>query len=182
MSEVSVDRALAVALGVILMAMMVLVIRRALRTFPVAESPARQDAAPDAPAGGVEPVRCPCGEAATEPAPTLERGRGSVLRDLLAMPPRYRRVVRQGAPAVYCRAHAHVADARLAEFVATRVRAVWARAYADVAIEAAAFETETLPRLVSESLTEEQRRRARRGPGVVRALPKTGTDEPSATI
>lgn len=107
-------------------------------------------------------LRCPCGAPATEGTPVLERGRGSVLRDLLSMPPRYRRVTPVGAPLVWCRAHAHVADAVLAEFVAQEVRSRLAQAYADIAARVAMFETEGLSRRVVAQLSDEQRKSGKR--------------------
>lgn len=127
-----------------------------------------------------EAPRCvsECGQSATEPAPRLARERGSVLRDLFGMPPRYRRVVDRQGPQVYCKSHAHLADGRMAEFVAEQ-RTALAKAYAQVAHRAAVFEQEELPRMMRESLTDQQRKDARRG-GAVSVLPlrKNGTDAP----
>lgn len=113
--------------------------------------------------GEDEGPRCQtlCAELATEPAPRLERGRGSVLRDLFALPPTYRRVIDRSGPPVYCKSHAHLADSKAAEFLAAE-RAVLARAYAQVAHRAATFEQEELPRMMRESLTEQQKKDARR--------------------
>jgi hypothetical protein len=105
-----------------------------------------------------------CAELATEPAPRLERGRGSFLRDFLSMPPTYRRVV-DGPPA-YCPRHAHLADSKVTEFLATE-RARLSSAYAGFAHRAATFEQEELPRMMRESLTEQQKKDARRPAPVV---------------
>ncbi len=117
--------------------------------------------------------KCKCGAPATEPTPTLARGRGSFLRDLVGAPPRYRRVVPnkddKKVPLVWCSSHAHVADAAVTEFCEQEVRAILAKAYAQVAARAAAFELEDLPRKVEESLTDEQRARVNPGMPTKRA-------------
>jgi hypothetical protein len=114
--------------------------------------------------------KCLCGAAATDPLPVLKRDRGAWdwLRTIFAAPPRYKRIIdAMGTPAV-CRTHAHVADAKLDEFV-FRMRSAYAELNAKLAIEAAAFEQEGLARQLAESLTAEQRR-ATRGRAAVQLL------------
>ena len=109
-----------------------------------------------------EPTCGACGDPATHPAPSIERGRGSWdwLREFLSMPPRYYRSV--GGSSALCSSHAHVADALVEEFIHVRVRGAFASAYAAVAIDAAGFEKEALARRLSESLTEDQKRDAKK--------------------
>jgi len=114
-----------------------------------------------------------CPELATEPSPRLERGRGSFVRDFFSMPPAYRRVV--DGPPVYCKVHAHLADGKTAEWLAEQ-RASLSRAYALMAHRAATFEQEELPRMMRESLTEQQKKEARRGGSVV-SIRRNGTDD-----
>lgn len=104
-----------------------------------------------------------CGDPATEPMPSIERGRGAHdwLRELFAMPPRYRRVVKTDTPAL-CRSHAHVADAMVDEFLHNRVRGAFTSAYTKVAVEAAGFEKEFLTKQLQDSLTDDQKKAAKR--------------------
>jgi len=106
--------------------------------------------------------------------PSIERSRGARdwLRELFAMPPRYRRVVRGEVPTL-CRSHAHVADAMVDEFLHNRVRGAFTAAYTRVAVEAAGFEKEFLHKQLTESLTEDQKRAAKRAGATVTRLLKT---------
>jgi hypothetical protein len=115
-----------------------------------------------------------CGDPATECMPSIERSRGARdwLRELFAMPPRYRRVVRGELPSL-CRSHAHVADAMVDEFLHNRVRGAFTAAYTKVAVEAAGFEKEFLQKQLTESLTEDQKRAAKRAGATVTRLLKT---------
>lgn len=116
-----------------------------------------------------------CGDGASEPLPSIERSRGARdwFRELFAMPPRYRRVIRSLDGNLLCRSHAHVADAMVDEFLHNRVRGAFTSAYTRVAVEAAGFEKEFLAKQLSESLTEtqqkEQKRRAQ-GASVTRLV------------
>jgi hypothetical protein len=100
-----------------------------------------------------------CADPATEAMPSIARGRGAKdwLRELFAMPPRYKRVVKNFVPSL-CSSHAHVADAMVDEFLHNRVRGAFTAAYTKVAIEAAGFEKEFLQKQLGESLTEDQKR------------------------
>lgn len=154
------------------------IFRRARRDAEAEEGGRPSRVVPAVGPDGTDAPRCVCGAVAVEPTPTLQRGRGTVLRDLFGLPPRYRRVVPRGAALVWCSSHAHVADALLAEFCAAEIRAAFSKAYAAVAARAAVFEQEDLPRRVLESLTDEQRRAAKRAgaPTSLRAVTRTGTD------
>lgn len=113
----------------------------------------------------VEGPRCiACGDVATHSMPRLARGRGSAIEDYFGMPPRYRRVVPNGAAHTLCRSHAGVADGELASFIAMEVRAPFLKAAAQVAARVAAFESEELLARIGSSLTEAQRRAAKRVP------------------
>lgn len=104
--------------------------------------------------------RCICGEVATEPMPVLHRSRGQWdwLRRYFASPPMYNRTVDDSwGPKVLCRVHAHVADAKMDEFIYGKVRSILASANAQIATEAAAFEKETLLKSLSDSLTIKER-------------------------
>ena len=124
--------------------------------------------------------KCICGELATEPAPVLLRSRGTFdwFRSIFAAPPRYKRVVNEQHVPVFCKAHVHVADAMLDQFIFNRIRGSYADLNAKVAAEAAGFEQEALLRQISDSLTETQKKATRKS-SVLRVLPlpKTGTDE-----
>lgn len=130
------------------------------------------------------PQPCPCGAAATEPAPTIKRGRGGIawLRDFFGMPPMWTRETDHFKPHVFCRSHAHVAD----EMVNQALLDLRAR-YANLNVESSAFiagfEQEGLLEKVKMSLTEGQKKAQARAkmaasPGL-RAVPslRTGTDE-----
>lgn len=124
---------------------------------------------------GFDDPRCiACGDPASECMPNIERSRGARdwLRELFAMPPRYRRVVRGELPTL-CRSHAHVADAMVDEFLHNRVRGAFTSAYTKVAVEAAGFEKEFLQKQLTESLTEDQKRAAKRAGATVTRLLKT---------
>jgi hypothetical protein len=107
---------------------------------------------------------CACGEPATEPMPVLKRDRGTVdvLRKLYAAPPRYVRFVDKNAPLALCQVHAHVADAKMDEFIFQRVRGIFAEANAKVAIEAASFERESLLKCLNDSLTDREKKALRK--------------------
>jgi hypothetical protein len=127
--------------------------------------------------------RCVCGEIATDPAPVLKRGRGAWdwLRNLYGAPPRYTREVDHMRRPTFCRAHVHVADAMLDQFV-FGIRARYSELNADIAAKAAGFEQEHLQRQVADSLTEKQKRATR--PSALRMLPtaqKTGTEDEAAS-
>lgn len=115
-----------------------------------------------------ENERCVCGEPATEPMPYIEREReddtaASVFfmrhhdRNVYAAPPRLRRTVDLTKPPALCRVHAHVADAKIDEFLYVRVRGLLAEANAKIAIEAASFEKEVLLEALKSSLTKTER-------------------------
>lgn len=112
--------------------------------------------------------RCFCGEVATEPMPYIEREReddsaaANLLmrhhdRNVYAAPPRLRRTVDKNKPNVLCRVHAHVADAKIDEFLYGEVRAVLAAANAQIAIKAAGFERESLFEALKGSLTKTEK-------------------------
>lgn len=116
----------------------------------------------------VESERCVCGEIATEPAPYIEREReddsaaSNYLmrhhdRNVYAAPPRLRRTVDKAKPPAFCRVHAHVADAKIDEFLYVKVRAVLAEANSRIAVEAASFEKEALIEAVKNSLTRTEK-------------------------
>jgi len=117
----------------------------------------------------VEPVvtdgesapRCPCGAPATHPTPVLARQREDGLtskdRDMYAGAPRYCRQVSEELPKALCRVHAHLADAKMDEFIYVGIRAIQADCNAKIAKEAAIFEKETLPKFIEDSLTDRER-------------------------
>ena len=123
---------------------------------------------------GDDPRCLACGDVASEPMPAIERSRGARdwFRELFAMPPRYRRVVRRDI-ACLCRSHAHVADAMVDEFLHNRVRGAFTAAYTRVAVEAAGFEKEFLQKQLTDSLTEDQKRAAKRAGATVTRLLRT---------
>lgn len=110
-----------------------------------------------------ESPKCFCGELATEPMPVLERNRGTFdfLRRLYAAPPRYVRSVDRTKRPELCRIHAHVADAKMDEFIFQRVRGIFAKASAEVATEAASFEREALLKYLNDSLTDREKKALR---------------------
>jgi hypothetical protein len=123
--------------------------------------------------------KCVCGEVARFPAPVLKRDRGgwNWLRNYFAAPPSYRREVDMMQPAVFCQAHAHVADAVMDQFI-FRVRSEYSALNAKIASDAAGFEQEALLRMVGESLTELQKRATRKVAAPIRVLPqRNGTDD-----
>jgi hypothetical protein len=125
---------------------------------------------------GEQVPRCLCGEPATEPMPVLRRDRGTFdfLRKLFAAPPRYVRYVDKNAAPALCAVHAHVADAKMDEFIFQRVRAVFAVANATVAIEAAGFERESLAKHLEGSLTDRERKSLRKTTNNVISLAVNG--------
>lgn len=149
---------LIVAAGAVFVLLVTLSLKNLAREKPrqAFESGVPEEDSPD--------YRClACGDPASEPLPSIERGRGAHdwLRELFAMPPRYKRVVRGDYPSL-CRSHAHVADAMVDEFLHNRVRGAFTAAYTKVAVEAAGFEKEFLTKQLSESLTEAQQREQRK--------------------
>jgi hypothetical protein len=133
--------------------------------------------------------RCVCGEIATHTAPNLVRSRTGFLRSFFAMPPSYKRKVKDAdswlGPDItkddlkFCETHAHVADAMLDRFIYHEVRDIQAETNEKIAVRAAAFEQEGLVEAIRESLTDKQKRSVRKGGAPVRVLPRpTGTDEP----
>jgi hypothetical protein len=121
---------------------------------------------------GEEPSMCPCGAPATHPVPTLARSREDGLvskdRDMYAGAPRYQRQVVAEGPKKLCRVHAHLADAKMDEFIYVSIRAIQADCNSKIAREAAVFEKETLPQAIEDSLTEREKKEKR-----VKSLPKT---------
>lgn len=162
---------------------------------PVAQDPASVAAYAMVQGGGVayrpeleEAPRCVCGRQATTRGPKIERGRGAYdwLRELFALPPRYKRVVPITGPLTVCDSHAHVADSLVEEFIHVRVRGMLTKAYREIATEAAAFEQEMLAKLLAESLTDEQKRELKREAArknntnvvpMIPPAPKTGSEE-----
>lgn len=123
--------------------------------------------------------KCVCGEIARLPAPMLKRDRGAWdwLRNYFAAPPRYKRVVDMMQPAVFCAAHAHVADAMMDQFI-FRIRSEYSNVNAKIAADAAGFEQEALLKQVADSLTDSQKRATRKTPAPLRMLvARTGTDD-----
>lgn len=123
--------------------------------------------------------KCVCGEMATEPAPILQRTRGAYdfMRKYFAAAPKYKRVIDAMKPPAFCKTHVHVADAKLDQFIFS-VRSEYAALNSKVSADAAAFELEALRQLVTESLTETQKRATRKTANTLRVLPqKTGTDD-----
>jgi hypothetical protein len=106
-------------------------------------------------------LRCPCGEEATHPSPTMARSRGDILRSLFGAGPRYRRTVEALGIPVYCRSHAHLADVFMDKFI-YGVRTEQAETHANIAVRAANFEQEGLQKMILESLTDDQKRASRR--------------------
>ena len=108
---------------------------------------------------------CMCGEVATKPMPRIARDRGGwdLLRKFFAAPPRYKRVYKIGSRVQkeLCDIHAHVADAKIDEFLYMRIRGILSETNARIAVEAAAFEKEGLTKSLQESLTEKEKRMAR---------------------
>src|ERR1700677_1026636 len=120
--------------------------------------------------------KCVCGDLATEPAPILQRTRGAYdfMRKYFAAAPKYKRVIDLMKPPAFCRAHIHVADAKLDQFI-FGVRKEYAELNSKVSADAAAFEQEFLRNLVADSLTETQKRATRKSVAPLRVLPqKTG--------
>ena len=121
-------------------------------------------------------AKCVCGELATHPAPVLKRGRGAWdwLRNLFAAPPRYTRHVDAMSDPVFCKTHAHVADAAVDQWL-FETRAGYASKNKEVAQSAANFEQEYLAKMVSESLTENQKLANRKGLRAVTSIAPNGT-------
>ncbi len=171
------EKILGIAFFVFFGSAILLVIRRVFRN---AKSPP-QELAPPVEEVDRDTTKCICGALATEPLPTMERTRGigDSIRGYFSMPPRYRRILRQGVPVV-CRAHAYVADSMVEHFINAKVYAAFSEAYQRVAIEAASFDTESMEKFIEASLTDAQRKIVMRKSGPVttlRILPKTGTDD-----
>jgi hypothetical protein len=127
-------------------------------------------------------TRCPCGEVATEPAPTIKRGRGGIawLRDYYGMPPMWTRETDRFRPNVFCSSHAHVADEMTNQSLLD-IRAKYAALNVETAAVVAGFEQEKLLQKIGDSLTDNQkaeRKRAQRGTEL-RAVPslRTGTED-----
>ena len=122
--------------------------------------------------------KCVCGDIATEPTPVLQRTRGAYdyARLYFGAAPKYKRVIDHMRPPTLCKAHAHVADAKLDQFIFS-VRSRYAELNSAVSADAAAFEQESLRILVADSLTELQKRATRKTAGPLRALPKKASDE-----
>jgi hypothetical protein len=124
--------------------------------------------------------KCVCGEMATEPAPVLQRTRGAYdfMRKYFAAAPKYKRVIDLMRPPTFCKAHVHVADAKLDQFIFA-VRSEYAALNSKVSADAAAFEQESLRIFVADSLTDKQKLETRKPRSALRVLPqKTGTDDP----
>jgi hypothetical protein len=142
--------------------------RRAPQTTQSYEAAPAVRAVPDV-------LRCTsgCGEPATEPSPSLTRSRDDYFRRLYGAPPRYRRTIdRMGIPA-YCRAHAHVADARLDKWIFDeRARATTSNS--EAAGRAARVVAE-LPTQVAEELTDEQKKNAKKRTSNVVPLVSNGS-------
>ena len=136
---------------------------------------------------------CVCGEYATHLAPKLVRKRTDWLRIFFATAPRYKRVVppmdyvfgmfqavHQIEEFVFCETHAHVADAMMDKFIYQDIRAMQADTNEKIAVSAAGFEQEGLLEKIRASLTDTQKKAARRGQsqGQVRLIQsqRTGTD------
>lgn len=124
--------------------------------------------------------KCVCGEQATEPAPHLRWNRGALdwLRTVFAAPPRFKRLIDPMTPPTLCKHHARVADSLLDDWL-FRTRSRYSEMNAKVAIEAAAFEQEVLVKLLSESLTDSQKRAMRKSTtSPLRVVnTRTGTDD-----
>lgn len=114
---------------------------------------------------GEEPSLCPCGATATHPMPTLARSREDGLaskdRDMYAGAPRYQRQVAADGTKKLCRVHAHLADAKMDEFIYVGIRAIQADCNSKIAKEAAVFEKETLPKFIEDSLTDREKKEKR---------------------
>lgn len=103
-----------------------------------------------------EPLRCFCGDLATEKTPILKRTRNTKFdssREVYAAPPKFERDVEHNSKFTLCTAHAHLADAKIDEFIYTKVRAILAQANAEIALQAAQFEKEALMESLTNSLT-----------------------------
>jgi len=164
---------LAIAVGALILIAVLASRRRASSTIEAERERLATEAAP----------KCVCGEVASDPAPQLKRGRGAwdYLRSLYGAPPRYSREIDHMRPPVFCRAHVHVADAKLDEFI-FNVRSDYSKLNADIAARAACFEQEHLLRHVADSLTEKQKR-ASRSTSVsppLRMVQRTGTEDEGA--
>ena len=111
---------------------------------------------------GEDAPRCYCGSLASHPMPTLARSREDGLaskdRDMFAGAPRYHREVTDESPKALCRVHAHLADAKMDEFIYVGIRAIQADCNSKIAKEAATFEKETLPTFLEQSLTTREKR------------------------
>lgn len=110
-----------------------------------------------------------CGKTATEQMPYLRRGRGifslfTFIRQLFAAPPLIRRHIDTKMQPELCRVHAHVADARMDEFLHVRVRGILATANAQIAAEAAGFEREGMLKYLNDSLTDSEKKSMRKTP------------------
>jgi len=136
---------------VIVLAFVMFLRRRSSKTTATRISIAPEDVRP----------RCVCGDLATDPGPSLRRTRGDWLRSIFAAPPRYRRTVEALSEPVYCRSHAHLADVLLDQFIYD-LRAKQAAQNAAIASSAANFEQEGLRKLIVDSLTDDQKRAARK--------------------
>lgn len=114
----------------------------------------------------VEPLCVVCGDKATEGMPYISREREEENkvttlwmrhndRNVYAAPPQYHRVV--DPVKCLCRVHAHVADAKVDNFLYGRIRAVLAGANEQIALEAATFEKQDMLKSLEESLTPREK-------------------------
>lgn len=126
--------------------------------------------------------RCVCGDIATHSVPKLVRSRTGWLRSFFAAPPSYKRKVMKATErdeCHVCETHAHVADAMTDKFIYHEIRDQYAQTNEKIAVRAAAFEKEGLIDAIRESLTDKQKKNARKVSPLtnVRQLTRsTGTD------
>lgn len=120
-------------------------------------------------------LHCPCGARATHALPRLYRERIDGKQAVYASAPRYRRVVQstrwffgllelepQDKPELQvCEAHAHMADAKMDNFIYTDIRAEQSKTNERIAQRAADFETEKMLHAIKDSLTEDQKKKVR---------------------
>lgn len=118
---------------------------------------------------------CPCGLRATHALPRLHRERMDGKQAVYAASPRYRRVVHstrvffglielsiEDQPRLQvCESHAHMADAKMDNFIYTDIRAEQSKTNERIAQRAADFETEKMLQAIKDSLTEDQKKKVR---------------------
>lgn len=176
----------AIAAFLVMVAGLILALRTIWRRMaPPAEAPRSERPSAMVPvvgADGIEPVLCVCGAPATRP---VSRTRARVtwwdgIRLRLGWPASYEQFIPSEAPPQLCDVHGRTWDAKLRARRATVIASKRAECDEGIAVEMAAMESETLMAELVASLTDGQRRAAKRAPpSALRVVGKTGTDEGS---